>query len=163
MALSVGQIAPDFTLVTLGAEGPELWKLADQRGKNVLLLFFPMAFTGGCTKEMCEVTASMQEYTDIDAVVAGISGDNPFAQAQWAEKEGIKMTLLSDYEHEVTKAFDVSYDTFIPAKNLVMGGVPKRSAFIVDKEGIIQYVWSDDVPSELPDFAPIKAKLAELG
>ena len=164
MALSVGDKAPDFTLTTLGADGPELVTLSEQLGGgSVLLLFVPMAFTGGCTTEFCSVTSELAEYESLNAKVLGISGDNPFAQANWAEKEGIKLTLLSDYEHGVTKAYDISYDSFLPDKNLTMGGVSKRSAFIVDKDGVIQYAESHDDPSVLPDFDAIKAKLAELG
>jgi len=164
MALSVGDKAPDFTLTTLGADGPELIKLSDKTASgNVVLLFVPMAFTGVCTTEFCSVTSELSEYDDLNATVLGISGDNPFAQANWAEKEGIKLTLLSDYEHEVAKAYDVAYDSFLPEKNLTMGGVAKRSAFVVDKDGVIQYAESHDSPGDLPDFGAIKAKLGELG
>lgn len=164
MALAVGEKAPDFTLTTLGAEGPELVTLSEKVGSgNILLLFVPMAFTGVCTTEFCSVTSELDEYAGLNATVLGISGDNPFAQAAWAEKEGIKLTLLSDYEHAATQAYGVAYDSFLPDKNLTMGGVPKRSAFIVDREGVIQYSESNDNPGELPDFAAIKAKLAELG
>ncbi|NNE92614.1 MAG: redoxin domain-containing protein [Verrucomicrobiales bacterium] len=164
MALSVGDKAPDFELTTLGAEGPELVKLSDELGDgNVLLLFVPMAFTGVCTDEFCSVTSELAEYEGLNAKVLGISGDNPFAQKNWADKEGIGITLLSDYEHGVAKAYDVAYDSFLPDKNLTMGGVPKRSAFIVDGDGKIQYAESNDNPGELPDFAAIKAKLGELG
>ena len=163
MALSVGEKAPDFELTTLGAEGPALLKLSDQIGdSNVVLLFVPMAFTGVCTEEFCSVTSELAEYDGLNAKVIGISGDNPFAQAAWAEKEGIKLTLVSDYEHETTKAYGVAYDSFLPEKNLTMGGVPKRSAFIIDKSGTIQYAESSDNPGQLPDFAAIKAKLGEL-
>ena len=164
MALSVGTTAPDFELTTLGAEGPEVVKLSEQLGDgNVLLLFVPMAFTGVCTQEFCSVTSELAEYSDLNAKVFGISGDNPFAQQNWKEKEGIEITLLSDYEHEVAAAYDIAYESFLPAKNLYMGGVPKRSAFIVDKDGVIQYAESSDNPGDLPDFAAIKAKLGELG
>lgn len=164
MALSTGTQAPDFELTTLGAEGPEIVKLSDQLGGgNVLLLFVPMAFTGVCTEEFCSVTSELSEYEGLNAKVFGISGDNPFAQQNWKEKEGIGITLLSDYEHETAKAYDVAYDSFLPDKNLCMGGVPKRSAFIVDSSGVIQYAESSDNPGELPDFGAIKAKLQELG
>lgn len=163
MALAVGTQAPDFTLSTITADGPKLISLADHKGKNVVLMFFPMAFTGVCTTEFCTLTEGLDEYTNLNAEVIGISGDNPFAQANWAEKEGIKVTLLADYEHDVTKAYDVSYDAFLPDKNLPMGGVPKRSAFIIDKDGVIQYSESSDSPGDLPNFDAIKAKLAELG
>lgn len=164
MALAVGTPAPDFELTTLGENGPELVKLSDHIGSaNLVLLFVPMAFTGVCTEEFCAVTSELAEYEGLNAKVLGISGDNPFAQAAWAEKEGIKLTLLSDYEHEATKAYDVAYDSFLPDKNLTMGGVPKRSAFIVGKDGNIAYAESSDNPGELPNFDAIKAKLAELG
>ena len=164
MALSIGTKAPDFELTTLGSEGPELVKLSDQLGNgNIVLLFVPMAFTGVCTTEFCTVTSELSEYENLNAKVYGISGDNPFAQQNWKEKEGIELTLLSDYEHAVAKAYDVAYDSFLPDKNLTMGGVPKRSAFIIDREGNIQYAESSDDPGELPDFDAIKAKLGELG
>ncbi len=164
MALSVGTKAPDFTLTTLGENGPELITLSEKIGSgNILLLFVPMAFTGVCTDEFCSVTSELADYEGMNATVLGISGDNPFAQAAWAEKEGIGLTLLSDYEHEAAKAYDVAYDSFLPDKNLTMGGVPKRSAFIIDSEGVIQYAESNDSPGDLPDFDAIKAKLKELG
>ena len=162
MALTVGTQAPDFSLSTITADGPKLVSLADHKGKNVVLFFFPMAFTGVCTQEFCSLSEGLADYTGLNAEVIGISGDNPFAQANWAEKEGIKVTLISDYEHGVAKAYDVGYDPFLPDKNLPMGGVPKRSAFIIDKEGVIQYAESSDSPGDLPNFDAIKAKLAEL-
>ena len=162
MALSVGTTAPDFTLTTLGASGPELFKLSENLGTNLLLLFVPMAFTGVCTQEFCEISKGINEYESLNATVIGISGDNPFAQKAWAEKEGISLKLLSDYDHHVATAYDVAYDAFLPAKNLIMGGVPKRSAFIVDKAGVIQYAESSDSPADLPNFEAIKARLAEL-
>ena len=164
MALTIGSTAPDFTLTTLGAEGPELFKLSENIGsKNLLILFVPMAFTGVCTQEFCEISKGINEYDSLNATVIGISGDNPFAQKAWAEKEGITLKLLSDYDHHVATAYGVAYDAFLPEKNLIMGGVPKRSAFIVDKAGVIQYAESHDSPGQLPDFDAIKAKLAELG
>jgi len=163
MPLSVQTNAPDFTLSTKTADGPKQIKLSDNFGKkNTLLLFFPMAFTGTCTTEMCEVSSGMNAYTDSNAAVYGISGDNPFAQEAWAQKEKITVPLLSDYEHQVAKAYDVMYDSFLPQMNLGMGGVPKRSAFIIDKNGVIQYAESNDDARQLPNFDKIKAKLAEL-
>ena len=163
MALAVGTKAPDFTLSTKTADGPKQIKLSDNFGKkNTLLLFFPMAFTGTCTTEMCEVSGGLNAYTDLSAAVYGISGDNPFAQEAWAQKEKITVPLLSDYEHKVAKDYGVMYDSFLPQMNLGMGGVPKRSAFIVDKDGMIQYAESNDDARQLPNFEKIKAKLEEL-
>ena len=105
MPLAVGTKALDFTLSTKTAEGPKQIRLSDNFGKgNTLLLFFPMAFTGTCTTEMCEVSAGLNGYTNLNAAVYGISGDNPFAQEAWAQKEKITVPLLSDYDHKVAQA-----------------------------------------------------------
>jgi len=163
MPLAVGTKAPDFTLSTKTAEGPKHIKLSDNFGKkNTLLLFFPMAFTGTCTEEMCSTTKELPNYSGMNTEVYGISGDNPFAQAAWSEKEKIDVKLLSDYEHKVAKEYGVVYDSFLPQIILGMGCVPKRSAFIVDKNGVIQYAESNDDAKQLPNFDKIKAKLAEL-
>src|SRR6202795_4246408 len=145
MPLAVGTKAPDFTLPTKTADGPKQIKLSDNFGKkNTLLLFFPMAFTGTCTTEMCGVSLDLSAYSTLNATVYGISGDNPFAQEAWAQKEKITVPLLSDYEHKVAKAYDVAYDSFLPQMNLGMGGVAKRAAFIIDKKGLIQSAKHND-------------------
>jgi peroxiredoxin len=163
MSLTVGTKAPDFTLSTKTAEGPKQVKLSDNFGKqNTLLLFFPMAFTGTCTTEMCGVSMDLAAYGTLNAAVYGISGDNPFAQEAWAQKEKITVPLLSDYEHKVARAYDVAYDSFLPQMNLGMGGVPKRAVFVIDREGKIQHAESNDDARALPNFEKIKAKLAEL-
>src|ERR1700747_3668132 len=163
MPLTVGTKAPDFTLSTKTADGAKQIHLSDNFGhKNTLLLFFPMAFTGTCTTEMSEVSAGLNGYTNLNAAVDGISGDNPFAQEAWAQKEKITVPLLSDYEHKVAKEYGVMYDSFLPQMNLGMSGVPKRSAFVVDRNGMIQYAESNDDARQLPNFEKIKAKLGEL-
>jgi len=163
MSIKVGDQAPDFSLVALGEGGPEVVTLSEQTGEqNILLLFVPMAFTGVCTEEFCAISAGLESYTALNCKVLGISGDNPFAQAAWAEKENISLKLLSDYDHKATAAYGIAYDQFLPEKNLIMGGVPKRSAFLVDKSGVVQYAQINDSPGDLPDFDAIKAKLAEL-
>src|SRR5205823_4850886 len=163
MPLAVGTKAPDFALSTKTVDGPEQVRLSENFGKrNTLLLFFPMAFTGTCTTEMCEISAGLNAYTSLNAVVYGISGDNPFAQEAWAQKEKITVPLLSDYDHNVAREYDVMYDSFLPQMNLGMSGVPKRSAFIIDKNGVIQYSESNDDARQLPNFGKIKAKLEEL-
>jgi len=163
MAVAVGANAPDFSLSTKTGDGPKKIKLSNNFGKkNTVLLFFPMAFTGTCTEEMCGQTAELNSYRNLNAEVYGISGDNPFAQEAWAQKEKIGVTLLSDYEHKVAKDYGVVYDSFLPERNLGMGGVPKRAAFVVDKDGVIRHVDVREDARELPDFDKIKAKLAEL-
>jgi len=163
MPLAVGTKAPDFSLSSKTAEGPKKVKLSDNFGKkNTVLLFFPMAFTGTCTQEMCTLTPELPNYDGMNAAVYGISGDNPFAQEAWAQKEKIGVTLLSDYEHGVAKQYGVAYDSFLPERNLGMGGVPKRAAFVIDKKGVIQHADVRDDARELPDFEKIKTKLQEL-
>lgn len=163
MALFVGTNAPDFTLPTKMAEGPKLITLSDNFGQgNTILLFVPMAFTGTCTTELCGVSDDLSEYGELNALVYGISGDNPFAQEAWAQKEKITVPLLSDYEHKVARAYDVAYDSFLPQANLPLSGVPKRAVFVIDRKGVIQHVESLEDARELPDFEKVKAKLAEL-
>ena len=163
MSIKIGNPAPDFSLVGLGEDGPEIVSLSKITGEqNILVLFVPMAFTGVCTQEFCDISAGLGAYADLNCKVLGISGDNPFAQAAWAEKEGITLQLLSDYDHKATEAYGIAYDQFLPEKNLIMGGVPKRSAFLIDKSGIVQYAQVNDSPGDLPDFDAIKTKLSEL-
>ena len=163
MAIPVGSRAPDFTLKSKQASGLVDVRLSANLGKkNTVLLFFPMAFTGVCTKEMCEVSQGLGAYSGLNADVLGISGDNPFAQGAWAEKEKISVPLLSDYEHKVARAYGIAYDSFLPQKNLGMSGVAKRSAFVIDKQGVVRYAESSDDPGQLPNFENIKAALAQL-
>ena len=163
MSLQIGDTAPDFSLVSQTADGPQVISLASLIGEsNVLLLFVPMAFTGGCTAEFCSITQGLDAYTALDAKVVGISGDNPFAQEAWAQKEGIGITLLSDYEHKVTEAYGIAYESFIPSANLIMGGVSKRSAFVVDKAGKVQYAEVLENPHDMPDFDAIQACLKSI-
>ena len=163
MSIKAGDKAPDFTLVTKPSEGPQLVKLSDEIGKsNIVLLFVPMAFTGVCTAELCDISSGIKDYEALDAKVFAISGDNPFAQEIWAQKEGITIPLLSDYEHTVAKAYGVAYEQFLPEANLIMGGVAKRSAFVIDKQGAVRFVDVKDHPKDLPDFEALKATLGSL-
>ncbi|MBV9007770.1 MAG: redoxin domain-containing protein [Verrucomicrobia bacterium] len=163
MPLPLGSKAPDFTLPTKIADGPKRITLSDNFGKtNTLLLFFPMAFTATCTTEMCGVSSDLAYYSGMAAAVYGISGDNPFAQEAWARKEGITVTLLSDYEHIVARAYDVVYESFLPQIGLGIGGVPKRAVYIVDREGLIQYFDANEDARVVPDFNRVKARLKEL-
>ena len=127
-----------------------------------MLLFFPMAFTGVCTKEMCSVSQGLNAFASLNAVVYGISGDNPFAQEAWAQKEKITVPLLADYDHSVARAYGVAYDSFLPEKDLGQSGVPKRSAFVVDKAGVVRYAWISDNPANLPSLDEIMSVLNKL-
>lgn len=158
MALPVGSKAPDFTLKTKTAEGLSDVKLGDHLGKkNVVLLFFPAAFTGVCTNEMCSISGGLKDYADLNAEVIGISVDSPFAQEAWAQKENITFTLASDYNRTVSKAYEVLLEDLVG-----LGPAAKRAAFVLDKNGVIQYSEQTPTPKELPDFEKVKAKLTEL-
>ncbi|MBV8814350.1 MAG: redoxin domain-containing protein [Verrucomicrobia bacterium] len=163
MALPVGSKAPDFALSSKNAEGVKLIRLSHNFGKkNTVLLFFPAAFTSVCTSEMCSLSGGLSGYEKLNATVYGISGDSPFAQEAWAKEENIKVPLLSDYDHSVAEAYSVAYESFLPNSNLPLHGVAKRSAFVIDRNGMIQYSESSDNPKELPDFQAIEQKLKEL-
>jgi peroxiredoxin len=156
MALSVGSQAPSFTLKSKSASG-----LADVTlpiaGKNTVILFVPLAFTGVCTQEFCDITAGLSAYTDLGAEVIGVSVDSPFAQEAWAQKEKIGITLVSDLNKEATKAYDVVFPALAG-----IGDTSARAAFVVDKNGIIQYVEQTPTPKDLPNFDAVKAALAKL-
>ena len=156
MALSIGSQAPSFTLKSKSASG-----LADvtlpAAGKSTVILFFPLAFTGVCTQELCDITAGLSSYSDLNADVIGISVDSPFAQEAWAQKEKIGITLVSDLNKEATKAYDVLFPGLAG-----IGDTSARAAFVVDKNGVIQYSEQTATPKDLPDFNAVKAKLAEL-
>ena len=155
MALAVGKKAPDFTLKTKTAEGPKDVKLSDHFGKkNTVLLFFPLAFTGVCTQEMCDVSKGLDAYSKLNAQVYGVSVDSPFAQEAWAQKEKITITLLSDLNKKTAESYGVLLPDLIG-----LGSVSARAAFVIDKNGVIQYSEQTPTPKELPNFGAIKAAL----
>ncbi len=161
MSIQAGDIAPDFTLVTMTENGPELITLSEElKSSKVVLLFIPMAFTGVCTTQFCEVSQGLNAYADLGAKVFGVSGDSPFAQAAWAEKENITLPQLSDYDHKTTEAYGIAYEQFLPEKNLIMGGVPKRSAFVIGQDGKVLHAEVLESPGDLPCVDKIKAALA---
>jgi glutaredoxin-dependent peroxiredoxin len=156
MSLPVGTQAPDFTLKTKTAEGLEDVTLSANRGQHqTVLLFFPLAFTGVCMAEMCGVRDDLSAYDDLGAKVYGISVDSPFSLEVMAKQENINFPLVSDFNKDVANSYDVLFDELIGLR-----GVAKRSAFVVDKEGMITYSWSSDDPKDLPNFDEIKSALA---
>ena len=158
MALSIGTKAPDFTLKSKQASGIVDVKLSGNFGrKNTVILFFPLAFTSVCTKEMCDITAGLNSYTGLNAEVIGISVDSPFAQEAWAQKEKIGITLASDLNKETAKA----YGTLL-GDLLGLGSVSARAAFVVDKQGVIRYSEQTPTPKDLPNFNSIKEALAKV-
>jgi len=157
MAIPVGSKAPDFTLKSKTPADVEV-KLSNNFGKkNTVLLFFPLAFTGVCTKEMCELTAGLDAYAGLGAEVIAVSVDSPFAQAAWAKQEKIGITLASDLNKTVTKAYDVVFPMLAG-----VGDTSTRAAFVIDKNGVVQYSEQTQTPKDLPNFEAVKATLAKL-
>lgn len=158
MALAIGSKAPDFTLKRKTAEGIVDVKLSDNIGKkNTVLLFFPLAFTGVCTEELCDVSQGISAYESLNADVLAISVDSPFAQEAWAAKEKITLPLLSDLNKETAKAYDVLLPDLIG-----LGAVSARAAFVIDQSGTIRYSEQTPTPKDLPSFEKIKETLQAL-
>ena len=159
MPLPTGSQAPDFTLKSKTADGLKDVSLSANLGKkNTVLLFFPLAFTGVCTQEMCDISGGLSAYSDLNAEVIAISVDSPFAQEAWAKKENIGLTIASDLNKEVTKQYDVVFPMLAG-----VGDTAARAAFVIDKAGVIQYSEQTPTPKDLPDFNAVKAALAKLG
>ncbi len=158
MPLAVGTKAPDFTLKTKSGEELKDVRLNDLIGKRKLvLLFFPLAFTGVCTQELCDVSeGGMAPYRELNADVYGISVDSPFAQEAWAQKEGITVPLLSDLDKKVIKAYDVVFPGLAG-----IGDTAARAAFVIDTQGKIVYAEQTPTPKDLPNFKAIQDALAK--
>jgi len=155
MALSTHTKAPDFTLKRKTPEGLEDVSLSAQlKDGPVVLLFFPLAFTSVCQDELCSVSAGIDAYASLKASVLAVSVDSPFAQEAFADKAGISIPLLSDFNREVAGAYDVLYEELLGFK-----GVAKRSAFVINMDGDIIFSWSSDDPKQLPPFEEIQKAL----
>ncbi len=155
MAIQVGQQAPDFTLRDTEKQKVTL---SEQKGKNVLLLFYPAAFTGVCTTELCGVRDNLTFYNNADAQVYGISVDSLFAQGKFKKELELNFPLLSDFNKTASTAYDTIYEHWFND----MDGVSKRSAFVIDKEGIVRYAEVLENASDVPNFAAIQNCLQEI-
>ncbi len=158
MPIPVGSKAPDFTLKSKNATGLADVTLSANFGKkNTVLLFFPLAFTSVCTKELCDLTAGLSSYAGLGAEVIGLSVDSPFAQEAWAKQEKIGITLASDLNKTTIKAYGVEFPGLAG-----IGDTAARAAFVIDKNGIVQYSEQTATPKDLPNFEAVKAVLAKL-
>ncbi len=158
MSIKVGDKAPNFELFDHNTEKVSLEQF---NGKNVVLLFFPLANTSVCTKEMCTFRDELKVYENLDAQVLGISVDSPFALKMFAEKNNYNFPLLSDFNKEVSASYGALYDVFVPGK-FDFKGVSKRSAFVVDKNGVIQYAEVLENAGEEPNYLAIKETLEKI-
>ena len=156
MSTLIGKQAPAFTLFDTDKKATSL---ADFKGKNVVVLFFPLAFTGVCTAELCNIRDNIGIYNNTNAVVLGISVDSAFTLGKFKEEQKLNFTLLSDFNKTASKAYDVLYEVF-PA--LEMQGVSKRAAFVIDGEGVVQYEEVCATPGDLPNFEAIQTTLNKL-
>ncbi len=156
MTLSIGDTAPPFTLKSSEKKSVAL---SDYAGKNVIILFFPLAFTSTCTAELCSMRDRKSDYDALNAEILAISVDSLFTLARFKEEQGYNFPMLSDWNKEVSAAYGTIYDEFV----FGMKGVSKRSAFLVDKEGKIRYAEVLENAGELPNFAAINETLQALG
>ena len=150
-----GDKAPTFTLRNTKKEEVSL---EDFKGKNVVLLFFPLAFTGVCTTELCSMRDNIGDYENLDAQILAISVDSLFTLEKFKEAEKFNFPLLSDFNKKVARAYGALYEEFV----LDMKGVAKRSAFVINKEGVVQYAEVLDSAGDLPDFDAVKSTLTNL-
>ena len=155
MSLKIGDKAPDFKL--FNSEKKEI-ALSDLKGKNVVVLFFPLAFTGVCTDELCSIRDHKSDYDNLNAEILAISVDSVFTLAKFKEIQEYNFTMLSDWNKVTAQAYGALYDEFV----LGMKGVAKRSAFVVDKDGKIQYAEILESAGNLPNFAAINETLKTL-
>lgn len=153
--MNIGDKAPEFKLFDSNKNEVNL---SDYRGKNVVLLFFPLAFTSTCTTELCGVRDDISNYDHLNAEVLAISVDTPFTLGKFKAEQGLNFKMLSDFNKDTSKAYGSLYDTFI----LGMQGVSKRSAFVVDKDGILRYAEVLEDAGQIPNLEAVKSTLAEL-
>ena len=155
MSVQVNDKAPAFTLFS---DAKSEVSLADYEGRNLLVLFFPLAFTGVCTEELCSMRDALADYNNMETDVVGISVDSVFTLEKFKQAEGLNFPLLSDFNKDVSRQYGALYEDFV----LGMRGVSKRSAFIIDKEGTIRYAEVLDNAGDLPNFVAIKETLAAM-
>ena len=157
MPLATGTKAPDFTLKTKTQDALKDVKLSDNFGKKkTLLLFFPLAFTGTCTQEMCGVSSGLGDYSGLDAEIYGISVDSPFSQAAWAKENKISVTLLSDLDKKVAAAYGVIHRGLAG-----IGDTSERAAFVIGMDGVNSYAEQTADVKIQPNFAAIRAAIGK--
>ncbi|MCP9762401.1 redoxin domain-containing protein [Lacihabitans soyangensis] len=153
MTLKIGDVAPDFTLISTEKTPVSL---SDYKGKKVVVLFFPMAFTGVCTTELCSLRDDIATYSSLNAEILAISVDSPFTLGKFKEDQKLPFPLLSDFNKTASTAYGAIYEEFV----LGLKGVSKRSAFVVNADGTLAYAEVLESAGDLPNFDNVKAALA---
>lgn len=156
VAVRTGMAAPDFSLVHKVGQDPVVLSEEIRKGP-VVLLFFPLAFSPGCTEEICAVAEDLATWEALDARVLGVSVDSPFVNARFAKACGAEFPILSDFNREASTVWGVRNDDFFGMK-----GVANRAAFVIDGEGMVRYAWVSEDASKLPDFDEVKAAVKGL-
>ena len=154
--VEIGDMAPDFTLVN---QNREKVNLSDHIGETLILAFYPGAFTGGCTKEMCTLRDQIAEFEEFKVKVFAISVNDPFSNKAFHEENDLNFPLLCDYNREVVQKYDVYHENFAGLEGYTTA---KRSVFVLNSKGIITFKWVSDDPGVMPPFDEIRQKLAEL-
>jgi peroxiredoxin len=157
MAADVGQKAPQFILVNTDLKTVSL---SDLTGKNVVVAFYPAAFTGVCQKEMCTFRDALNDFTSANTAVLGVSVDSPFANKEFAAKNGLNFPLLSDITRDVIKQYNVVFNDLAGVKGFT---VAKRAVFVIDRQGVIRYKWVAPEPKVEPNYAEVTAAVKKLG
>lgn len=157
MPIAIGTTAPDFTLKSKTPNDSDVTLSANFGHKNTVILFFPLAFTGVCTQELCDLSSGISAYADLHAEIIAISVDSPFSQAAWAEKNKITVRIVSDLNKTVTQAYGVLFPNLAG-----IGDTSARAAFVIDRHGVVQYAEQTPTPKDLPNFAAIQETLARL-
>ena len=158
MAAEVGEKVQDFTLPLCDGEKIETFTLSEQLGKgNIILAFYPLAFSSVCTKEMCQLSDDYAKYDGLGADVYGISVDSPFALNAFIQAHNLTFKMLSDFNREVSSRYGVLHEELMGLK-----GISKRSVFVVDRDGVVRYSWVSEDPGVMPDFAEIEGALKQL-
>ncbi|MDQ7815600.1 MAG: redoxin domain-containing protein [Melioribacteraceae bacterium] len=159
MSLKIGDVAPNFTLKNANNEA---YTLSDFKGKkNVVMLFFPAVGSSVCEKELCSTRDGMKDYENLDAQVIAISVDGPFAQKLWTDRHQFNFPLVSDFNKEVSPAYGAFYDNWLPEK-FALKGVSKRAAFVIDKNGLVQYAEVLENAGNEPNYSAIQETLKKL-
>lgn len=156
MPVEIGQRAPGFTLFD-NERKPR--SLGEFKGKSVVLAFFPGAFTGVCTTEMCTLRDRTDQFNSLNAQVVAISVDPPFAQKAWADQNNLKFPILSDFSRRVVRRYDVALPGLAGLKGYVAA---KRAVFLVDKGGVVRYKWVAPNPGVQPDYDEVRRALGQL-
>lgn len=158
MAVEVGEKAPDFTLPCCDGEEVGSFRLSQHLGdENLVLAFFPLAFTPVCTKEMCQFSDDLRQFQELNAQVYGISVDSPFTLNAFIRAHELKFKMLSDFNKDVSARYGVLHEELMGLK-----GISKRSVFVVGRDGVVQYKWVSEDPGVMPDFAEIETALKGL-